>query len=383
MTGRDVAVAHEHFPEIGGGEKVALELSRAFEAPVYTGFVSDDIDPGDYDRPLVDLFGNGLIGNVIKREGVFSVMVRDFFYQFAWTHVPELYKYDVVVQSGNNPGWFVPAFDRQVVVKYTHSPPRTPFDLYEEYGGGLLTHLYTKMARQTYPQTATYPDLVVANSDVVARRIRRSLGVEDERIRVVYPPVGVEGFSRRDAKTRDYYFAWSRLRDAKNMVWMAEVFADLDQRLVIGGKGPNADVIRGIADEHDNVDYVGYMDDSELRRRASEARAVVFAAKNEDFGIVPIEAMAAGTPVLGVDEGFTKHQVTEGVNGYLFDREAHSLSRAVERMEADGVSLSDGDIEAYAQQFSAGRFREEMREVVEEAVERATVDVKAFLPGDG
>ena len=373
---KSVAIAHEHFPEIGGGEHVAIHLSKVFDAPIYTGFVGDGIDPGQFDKPLVDLFGTGLMGTLLKRDGMLANVIRDAYYQFAWTNVDELYDYDVIIQSGNNPGWFVPNVDNQVVVKYTHSPPRNPYDLYSTDGNGWLNSIYTKAARLTYPQTISYPDVIVANSEVVDRRIKRYLGVSDDRVRVVYPPTDVGSYSHTDADTQDYYLTYSRLREAKQIKWIAAAFADRDERLVIGGKGPQADAIRELADANKNIEYVGYMSEREKRRRLSEAKALVFAARNEDFGMVPIEAFAAGTPVLGVNEGFTRYQIEDGETGYTFERETHSLHRAIDTFEADGVRYPPGGIEAHAIHFSTREFEKGMQQAVSDAIEHAKITPK-------
>jgi len=113
----------------------------------------------------------------------------------------------------------------------------------------------------------------------------------------------------------------------------------------------------------------------------AEAKAHVYPCQNEDFGMVPVESMAAGTPVIGVAEGFTQHQIQGGRNGLLFER--GELGAALRAFERDGVAWSGQQIAAFARQnFGVEQFRREMRAAVAEARERATVSCDWELPDE-
>jgi len=105
----------------------------------------------------------------------------------------------------------------------------------------------------------------------------------------------------------------------------------------------------------------------------ASATAHVYAPENEDFGMVPIESMAAGTPVIGVREGFTEYQVQDGANGLLYDRGAENLADAVRRFERAGVSWAPNRIARFTTQFGIDAFREGMTDAIETARERARV----------
>ncbi|RDZ39353.1 glycosyl transferase family 1 [Haloferax sp. Atlit-19N] len=367
-----IAIAHEHYPQRGGGEMVSDELARTFDAPVYAGFVNRDATAPDVE--LHDLFGDGVLGQLIRR----SAFIRDAFYQFAWTDVVELRDFDVIVTSGNNPGWFVPR-DTQTVVSYVHSPQRTPYDMWadSEETHGLAKHIYTKAARTLHPE-GKYADRLVANSDLVKRRIVRYWDVDADDVDVVYPPIDVEGWSRHDDETSDYVVTWSRMFDNKNIDEIVRACNRTGTKLIVGGDGPERERLEEIAGP--TVEFRGFVEWDELCRLVSGAKATLFAADNEDFGMVPVESMAAGTPVIGVREGFTRHQIIDGVNGVLFDRGVDNLVDAIERFESEGVTATEHDIERFAQQFSVERFRRQMRSIVNEAVEDSQIETSVEPP---
>jgi len=115
----------------------------------------------------------------------------------------------------------------------------------------------------------------------------------------------------------------------------------------------------------------GHLAEDEKRALLAECQAVIFNAHNEDFGIVPIEAFASGTPVIGVNEGFTKHQIWEGENGYLYDDgdAINSLWAAIDYHRTNPVEWGSDRLQAFADQFSRERFNREMRTVVAQAMD--------------
>lgn len=363
-----VAVAHEDYYERGGGEYVAEQLARIFDAPIYTGFISSDVSPPE-DIDVHGLFGDGISGSVIKR----SRLIRDAYNQFAWQRVEELYDYDIIIQSGNNPGWFVPK-DEQIVVKYVHSTPRTAYDMFWDRGDNPLTFAYSYATRLFYQQTLPYPDIYIANSDLVARRIRKYWGISDDKIRVVYPPTETSEYSPRP--TKDYYLTYSRLAENKRIDEIIRAFNDTEKKLVIGGKGEQREKLEQLSSE--NVEFVGYMDEEEKKRRLGEARAVIFNGENEDFGMVPIESLSSGTPVIAVSEGFTKYQVEDGVNGILHDGSCEDIKNAITRFENIDLEWDQEDIQEFAEQFSYQSFEQGIQDAVDEAINNSKISPELF-----
>jgi glycosyltransferase involved in cell wall biosynthesis len=364
----DICVMHDQLTTMGGAERVGFELAREFDAPMYAARVDDETVPDAVETHEI----TGRVGSRLMRS---HYLLQDLYQMLAWQHVDDVYEYETVIQNKNNPGWFVPR-DTQTVIRYCHSTPRTTYDRFHAVGGGLPSRVLEMIQRHLYLQNVLYPDHWVANSELVARRLERYWNIPSEDIDVVYPPVNVSQTSPDTAETRDYYLVVSRLRGHKRIDEIIQSFDGRDDKLVIVGDGPDRDRLAKMSG--DNVVMTGYVPDKVKARRLSEAKAVIFNAMNEDFGMVPIEAMAAGTPVIGVDEGFTTHQIFDGQNGHLYLR--GRLSMALDRFEDQGVEWSDEQIAEFAQQFSQDRFREEMRAIVSQTTEGASVSVDLEQP---
>lgn len=374
LEGLSIAVVHEHYYERGGAEHVAEVIARTFDAPIYTGFINEEALPPESEREDLefhDLFGDRKLSSLVRRFPWF----RDFYYQLAWQRLPELTDYDVIIQSGNNPGWYVPP-EEQTVVKYVHTTPRTAYDLFHQRAESIVTKLYAYASRVLYAPNIPYPDRYVANSELVARRLTRYWGIEDSA--VIYPPVDVESYEPREKE--DFYLSFSRLTGDKRFDEIIEAFREHpDKRLVIGGSGPKEDDLKSLASDMDNVEFRGYLDETEKRELLGSAKALVYAAVNEDFGMVPIEAYASGTPVIGVRDGYTKYQIRDGVTGILYNRGVQSLADGIERFDLEGVDADASDLVNVAKQYGIEQFRESMRATVREAVEDAKIDAAPEL----
>lgn len=378
MTRQPTSIATAHWAERinGGGERVGWALARCFDAPLFVGERDPSIEPEDVD--VRNVFEGHSAKKLIDRGG----MLRMLGHQTGWGTAHNLREYDVLVSSGNECLAYVPAED-QPWVHYTHHTSRYATDRLPEVHGkrsGLLASTIRKgeyiqrwTERQIYSNYAKKPDLLVANSELIARRIRKYWGIPASDIRVVYPPVPTDEFSASDQETEDYYVTVSRLDWHKNIDEIVRAFNGTDQKLLVAGDGEERKDLEKLA--KDNVEILGYVSEEKKQDLLSGAKAFVFAAQSEDFGIAPIEAFAAGTPVLGVKEGFTQYQVQNGKNGYVFDRGVRNLRDVIDRFEADGVSWTDEQIEDWAEKwFSPERFETAMHKIVNEAIEMTKIE---------
>jgi len=365
----DVAIAHKDYDVRGGGEVLSECLAEALDAPLYVGRLVDENVPADLDQAIHEIDLARWQRWAIRRGGA----PRSFAYMLAWqTAHEDLPDYDVVVASGNEPLWYVPS-DDQAFVAYTHSTPRFQYDLFHERDHGLFDLGYNTAVRSLYLPNVRKPDLWLANSDVVARRMNLYWDVPTDAIRVVYPPVDVASYDPTAAPTEDVYLHLGRLAGHKRVGDLVDAFRGRDERLVIAGDGPERPSLERQAPP--NVDVLGYVAEERKRTLYARAKALLFPAENEDFGMVPVEAMAAGTPVIGVKEGFTQYQIQHGENGLLYDRDGGAgLARALDHFGERGVAWGDDAIAGWAAEyFSRERFVEEMQQIVDTAASQAAV----------
>lgn len=380
MTG-DIAIAHKDYDVRGGGEVLAEELARTFDCPLVVGRKDEAKVSDEFDKPLHELDLTRWQRWAIKRGG----LSRSVAYMLAWQQDSSiLTDYETVITSGNEPLWYVPG-DHQTVIAYTHATPRFQTDLWHsrDMSGaiGRFGATVGMVQRVLYNHNTRRPDRWVANSDLVARRMELYWDVPRHAIDVVYPPVDTETYSQEYAPTEDVYLYLGRLAGHKRAGLAVQAFNRIDDgeaRLAVAGRGPEFDRLTRLAGP--NVNMLGYVGESEKRELYSRAKALIYPCENEDFGMVPIEAMASGTPVVGVNEGFTQFQIQDGKNGVLFDRGVSNLVEAIQFFERYGSAWSADEIERFASQFGVDRFRREMEAVVETARRDAAIETDLELP---
>jgi len=214
-------------------------------------------------------------------------------------------------------------------------------------------------------RTANGVDEFIAISYHIARRIRK---VYKRDSTVIYPPVNVKDFTLHGAKD-DFYLTASRMVPYKKMDLIVEAFAAMpDKRLVVIGDGPDFRKVQPKAGP--NVTLLGFQPFPVLKDYLQRARAFIFAAE-EDFGILPVEAQACGTPVIAYGKGGALETVVDGVTGIFFDEQTpQSLTEAVQRFEQQQHRFDPAVIRNNALQFSVENFQQRFRAFVQEAVTR-------------
>lgn len=376
----DIAVAHKDYDVRGGGEILAERLARTFDCPLFVGHGDPSHQPAGSDLDIREIASDSWWHRLMDLGGA----PRGIGHMLHWRdNAPEaLADYDTIITSGNEPLWVMPR-DQQTVVAYTHSTPRWMYDLYHE-SEGLIGRTYQQVQRRLYEGCAKRPDLWVANSDLVARRIHRYWNIPRAQIRVVYPPVDVDNYSPDLEPTQEYYLYVGRLAGHKRVDELVAAFQRLDAELVIAGEGPAERDLR--AQASDNVRFEGYVSEPRKRELMAGAAAGLFPGANEDFGMVPIEYLAAGTPVITVREGFPEFQITngrradEGLRGYTYDRGAGNLRDAIRRFERDGTETTPAERHAFAQQFDREQFRDGMQAAVR-AAQRDSEVIPSWVSG--
>jgi glycosyltransferase involved in cell wall biosynthesis len=368
----DVAVAHSSLYVHGGSEHVAFELARTFDAPLFVPRADDDLVPGDVE--VVELLGKRAGAAVGRLPTLPSRIAR----LPTWQTASELHEFDVVIIAKAGPMWYIPPED-QATIAYVHSPPRNLYDRFAKTSStdsvrGWLDAASSAAFKALFNANRVDPDVWVCNSELVQRRLESYWNVSPTESRVVYPPVNTASFNPDAAPTRDYYLTLGRLHEHKRVDDIIHEFNRLgsDYPLVVAGDGPERDHLEAIADGH--IEFRGFVDEDAKRRLYAGAKAFIMAAENEDFGMTPCEAMASGTPVLGVEDGFTEYQVVPRRTGYTFDRVPGNLAGTVRIFESRGIEWTADEIAVFAAtHWDVSQFREQMRQAVNDAQERAQI----------
>jgi glycosyltransferase involved in cell wall biosynthesis len=370
-----VAVVHDWLTIPGGSENVVLELLEMFPAAeLFTSVYDPEPWPAQItDRPVHASFLNHIPNGARHYRRLLPLMNRAY-------RSFDLSAFDLVLSSSHASAKNVRTPARTPHVCYCHTPMRYAWDerfLQEEEVGALvrlgLPALMWHMRRQDL-KGASGPDVFVANSAHVAARIERHYGRDAE---VVHPPVDVQSLLGLERRPRDYYLVFGRVVPYKRVDIAITACGRLGRRLKIAGAGRALDAVRSQAEGVAGVEFLGRVSDSERDRLMAEARALLFPGE-EDFGIVPVEAQAAGVPVIAYGVGGARESVLHERTGVLFaEQTPESLVGAIDRFERG--EFDDRTIRDNAKRFSRQRFRDEMAAVIERAAE-ALVDREQTSP---
>jgi len=276
----------------------------------------------------------------------------------------DLSEYNLIISSSWAVAKGVRTTNKQIHISYCHTPIRYAWDLYNEYtfclkGMKKLLVKYTlKRIRKWDRDTIDRVDYFIANSKFVQERIKRTYGRDSF---LIYPPINIDKFTIDNIKN-DFYITASRLVPYKKIKLIVEAFNQMpEKKLVVIGSGEEYNEIKKIAKF--NISVLGYQKDEVLIAYMQKAKAFIYSAI-EDFGIVPIEAMACGTPVIALNRGGTAETVIDGINGIHFQNQTkEDIIEAIKKFET--VRFSAKDISQYAKQFSTKRFQEEIRVFIE------------------
>jgi glycosyltransferase involved in cell wall biosynthesis len=282
----------------------------------------------------------------------------------------DLSAYDMIVSNSYAVAKGVITGPDQVHVAMIHSPIRYAWDLQNQYLAearltrglkSLIARLILHYIRIWDTRTATSIDYLLGNSKHIVRRIEK---VYRRQAEVLYPPVDVEHFTPGDSKD-DFYLTASRLVPYKRIDLIVEAFTQMpEKRLVVIGDGPDYRKIQRKAGA--NIALRGYQPKETLKEAMQRARGFVFAAE-EDFGIVPVEAQACGTPVIAYGKGGALETVLDGQTGIFFDKQTpQSLALAVQKFE-QLPPFNQKTLRQNAERFSKQRFQREFQSFIEKA----------------
>ena len=225
----------------------------------------------------------------------------------------------------------------------------------------VLPLLLGRLRRQDL-RGAAGPDVLIANSRHVAARIERCYGRTAE---VVHPPVDVQHYLDVPRDPQDYYLAFGRVVPYKRVDLAVAACARLGVPLKVAGGGRALEAVRAATPPGASVEFLGRVSEPQRDELLGEARGLLFGGE-EDFGIVPVEAQAAGLPVIAYGKGGAAETVLDGRTGVLFDEQtAAGMAGAIERFER--LTLAQDEVRVNAERFGRERFRAEMAAVIDAA----------------
>jgi glycosyltransferase involved in cell wall biosynthesis len=347
-----VAIVHYWLVTMRGGEKVVEELCKIFpDADIFT-LVCDKTK----------------LSSTLQRHRIFTSFLQKFpgatkHYNKLLPIMPfaledfDLQSYDVVISSESGPAKGVITRPDALHICYCHSPMRYIWDHYHIYRrevgwlGRMAMTAAAPLLRVWDVTTSSRVDAFIANSHHVANRIRR---VYNRQATVIHPPVAVDDFEIAQ-EIGDFYLCAGQLVSYKRVDLAVRAFTKSGKRLIVIGEGPQSQELKSIAGP--NIEFLGYQPFPVLRDHLARCRALIFPGE-EDFGILPVEAMASGRPVIAYDAGGARETVSSDQVGIRFSEQTeNSIVDAVNRFEAIEHMFDPVAIRQHAQQFSADRFR--------------------------
>lgn len=367
---KKVAIVHDFLLYPGGAERVLEDLAEMFpNAPIYT-LLHDKDRMGDFlkDREIRTSF--------LQKWPRFLRKRHRFLLPFFGTAIEsfDLRDFDLIISSSG--AWskgIVTRLDTKHVA-YVHSPMRYIWDENEHYlkkntgmKNSFCTRLLLSYLRVWDHQAAQRPDTLIANSEHTKKRIEKYYRRSS---RVVYPAVDVEGGDKKnDAVEEEKYFVIiSRLSPYKNVALAIETCNKLQLPLVVIGEGKEYEKLEKISG--DTITLKGWVSDEEKMQYLSNARALLFPSE-DDFGIVCIESLCAGTPVIALKRGGACETVEGGVTGEFFDAPTvEMMADAMRRFLEKEGKYDASTMKAYAEKYSREAFRDGMESAITSVMQK-------------
>lgn len=355
------AIVHDWFDKIAGSEKVVKSIYELFPSKIYTLLKNE--------KNIKNSFFNNLdIETSFIQKLFFSKKHFRKYLPFFPLAIEQfdLSDYNVILSSSHSVAKSVLTTSEQLHICYCHSPMRYVWDMYFDYLKmnnlnnnikGKITKVLIHYLRSFDVTSSNRVDHFIANSKYVAKRIKKVYGRESK---VIYPPVDTNFFNPCFKKD-NYYLTASRLVPYKKIDVIVEAFSKMpDKKLLVIGSGPDLNKIKSKATK--NIEILGFQQDDILKKYLQEAKAFIFAAK-EDFGILPVEAQASATPVIAFSKGGAKETIIENKTGLFFDEQTpSSIIDAVNDFEKKDFDLLE--VVKNASRFSEDRFKKEYKDFI-------------------
>ncbi len=356
-----VALVHYWLVTMRGGEKVLESLCKIFpDADIYT-----------------NVYDPNAVSDIIRSHNVYTTKVNNFpfakkFYQKYMPFMPkalmelDLTGYDLIISSESGPAKGVCPAPDAFHICYCHTPMRYLWDMYHEYfkkSNPIVKFFMKKMIpslRLWDIFSSNLVDYFVANSHYVASRIKRYYQREAE---IIYPPCAIEKYVNNPRNPQDFYIFFGQLVGYKRADLAIEACIKANRKIVVIGDGKSKKAAE--YSKSGLVTFTGRVSDDAIADYLSKAKALLFPGI-EDFGIIPVEANAAGCPVLAYKKGGALDSIKENETGLFFEEQTvDSLIDCMNKFESIEENFKKRDLYTkHVQQFSEAEFIKKINNIV-------------------
>ena len=360
-----VALVCDWLTNVGGAEKVLLRMHQLYpDAPIYTS---------QYDPKGISWFKDADVrtGKLQK----YPAKLRKFLGPLRQRYFSklDLADYDLVISVTGAEAKSVNV-PNGVHLCYCHVPTQYYWGMYDAYvknpGFGLLNplvrfffRLFVGPLRKADLKAAQKPDQFITISEYSREQIKKFYGRDAI---VIHPPVEVDEFKKKGVEKKDYYVITSRQVNWKRVDLAVKACMMTQRYLYVIGEGPENKRLKKLAKGSKHIKFLKLMNKEKLAGYLAEAKGYIFPSL-EPFGIAPVEALAAGCPVIAFGEGGALDYVTDGKNGVLFaEQSAKSLAEAI--LKFDKNKFDRERISKTADKFSLDRFDTELKKVIDENI---------------
>lgn len=365
MDNVKVALIHDWLVSFGGSEQVLLSLSQLFpDAPIYTSLYDKSKLPEPFHNLKVITSGLQKFPGALSRHRLMLPLMPYAFEQF------DLSQYDLVISSSHACAKGVITSPYTCHISYIHSPIRYAWDLYHSYlehegvkglKRKVIAYLLHEL-RKWDQLSSMRVDAYICNSTYVQKRIRKYYRREST---IIHPPVSIENAPDNKEK-ESFYIVFSRLVSYKRIDLAVKVFNELGKPLVVIGDGPQRKKLEHMANQ--NIQFSGFVTEEQKWRYLSRAKALIYPGI-EDFGIIPVEAQAAGCPVIAFSKGGIQDTVIPDKTGVMFkEQTVESLKKAI--LEFENKSFQQDDLKQFVRQFSKEEFNRKIFQFIQSTYNR-------------
>ena len=353
-----IAIVCDWLTNQGGAEKVILGLHQLFpDAPIYTSLYNPDKLKG-FERAEIHTSFIQKIPGAVTHHQLFLYLMPRAFESF------DLDKYDIIISSSHSCAKGIIVKPGTLHISYCHSPMRYAWENHQNY---IKEYAISGLVKKIAPflihrirlwdrLSSDRVDQFIANSNYIKSRIRKFYRRDSE---VIYPFIETANYTSHKTQS-NFYLAVGRLTSYKKFDLIVDTFNRLELPVKIVGTGNMLKKLKEKAKS--NIEFLGYTSDSELRDLYGQAKALIF-PQCEDFGIIPLEAMASGCPVIAYQKGGALETIIDRETGIFFpEQTTESLIEAIDLFQS--LAFDKQKIIAHAKQFDKEHFNKNILDFI-------------------